>query len=99
MLTLLRMRRVARLQRQPELDGASHPLRRAGSWQPSFFFGAIRDFTNPVALASNLQTTNLGVRSSNVFGRAILRQGTLPRPSRGGARVTNDSGVVRLARA
>ena len=31
--------------------------------------------------------------------RAILRQGTLPRPSRGGARVTNDSGGVRLARA
>ena len=31
--------------------------------------------------------------------RAISRQGTLPRPSRGGARVTNDSGVVRLARA
>ena len=30
---------------------------------------------------------------------AISRQGTLPRPSRGGARVTNDSGVVRLARA
>ena len=99
MLTLLRVRRVARLQRQPELDGASHPLRRAGSWQPSFFFGAIRDFTNPFAQASNLQTTNLGVGSSNLSGRAILRQGTLPRPSRGGARVTNDSGVVRLARA
>jgi hypothetical protein len=29
----------------------------------------------------------------------LQRQGTLPRPSRGGARVTNDSGVVRLARA
>ena len=99
MLTLLRVRRVARLQRQPELDGASHPLRRAGSWQPSFFFGAIRDFTNPVAQASNLQTTNLGVGSSNLSGRAILRQGPLPRPSRGSARVTNDSGVVRLARA
>src|SRR5262249_5530549 len=75
------------------------PLRRAGSWQSSFFFGAIRDFANPVAQASNLQTTNLGVGSSNLSGRAILRQGTLPRPSRGGARVTNDSGVVRLARA
>ena len=68
MLTLLRVRRVARLQRQPQLDGASHPLRRAGSWQPSIFFWAIRDFTNPVAQASNLQTTNLGVRSSNLFG-------------------------------
>ena len=74
MLTLLRVRRVARLRRRPELDGASRPLRRAGSWQPSFFM-AIRDFTNHalnevtlvVALDSNLQTTNLGVRSS---GRA-----------------------------
>jgi hypothetical protein len=36
---------------------------------------------------------------ADLSGRAILRQGTLPRPSRGGARVTNDSGVVRLARA
>jgi hypothetical protein len=37
MLTLLRVRRAARLRRRPELDGASRPLRRAGSWQPSFF--------------------------------------------------------------
>src|SRR5262249_28957435 len=58
---------------QPELDGASHPLRRAGSWQPSFFFGAIRDFTNPVAQASNLQTTNLRVGSSNLSERASNR--------------------------
>jgi hypothetical protein len=35
MLTLLRVRRVARLRRRPELDGASRPLHRAGSWQPS----------------------------------------------------------------
>jgi hypothetical protein len=33
-LTLLRVRRVARLRRRPELDGASRPLRRAGSWPP-----------------------------------------------------------------
>jgi hypothetical protein len=39
------------------------------------------------------------VTCSNRVGRAISRQGTPPRPSRGGARVTNDSGVVRLARA
>jgi hypothetical protein len=37
MLTLLRVRRVARLRRRPELDGASRPLQRAGSWQPSSF--------------------------------------------------------------
>jgi hypothetical protein len=37
MLTLLRVRRVARLRRRPEFDGASRPLRRAGSWQPPFF--------------------------------------------------------------
>ncbi len=36
MLTLLRVRRAARLRRRPELDGASRPLLRAGSWQPSF---------------------------------------------------------------
>jgi hypothetical protein len=36
MLTLLRVRRDARLRRRPELDGASRPLQRAGSWQPSF---------------------------------------------------------------
>lgn len=36
MLTLLRVRRAARLRRQPELDAASCPLRSAGSWQPSF---------------------------------------------------------------
>jgi hypothetical protein len=36
MLTLLRVRRDARLRRRPELDGASRPLHRAGSWQPSF---------------------------------------------------------------
>jgi hypothetical protein len=36
MLTLLRVRREARLRRRPEFDGASRPLRRAGSWQPSF---------------------------------------------------------------
>ena len=36
MLTLLRVRRAARLRRRPELDGASRPLHRAGSWQPSF---------------------------------------------------------------
>jgi hypothetical protein len=36
MLTLLRVRRVARLRRRPELNGVSRPLRRAGSWQPSF---------------------------------------------------------------
>jgi hypothetical protein len=36
MLTLLRVRRGARLRRRPELDGASRPLRSAGSWQPSF---------------------------------------------------------------
>src|SRR5262249_37789690 len=36
MLTLLRAHPVARLQRRPELDGASRPLRTAGSWQPSF---------------------------------------------------------------
>jgi hypothetical protein len=77
MLTLLRVRRVARLRRRPELNGASRPLRRAGSWQPSFF-RAIRDFTNHalnevtlvVARDSNLQTTNLGVGSSNLTGRA-----------------------------
>jgi hypothetical protein len=33
MLTLLRVRRDARLRRRPELDGASRPLHRAGSWQ------------------------------------------------------------------
>jgi hypothetical protein len=37
MLTLLRVRRVAHLRRRPKLDGASCPLQRAGSWQPSFF--------------------------------------------------------------
>jgi hypothetical protein len=31
-LTLLRLRRVARLRRRPELDRASRPLHRAGSW-------------------------------------------------------------------
>ena len=36
MLTLLRVRRAARLRRRPKLDGASRPLRSAGSWQPSF---------------------------------------------------------------
>jgi len=36
MLPLLRVRRAARLRRRPELDGASRPLHRAGSWQPSF---------------------------------------------------------------
>jgi hypothetical protein len=36
MLTLLRVRRAARLRRRPEPDGASRPLRGAGSWQPSF---------------------------------------------------------------
>jgi hypothetical protein len=39
MLTLLRVRRVARLRRRPELDGASRPLRSAGSWQPSSIYG------------------------------------------------------------
>jgi len=39
MLALLRVRRVARLRRRPELDGASRPLRRAGSWQPPSFSG------------------------------------------------------------
>src|SRR6202790_2555690 len=80
MLTLLRVRRAARLRRRPELDGASRPLRRAVSWQPSFF-RAIRDFTNhalnevtlAVARDSNLQTTNLGVGGSNPSGRASLR--------------------------
>jgi len=42
MLTLLRVRRAARLRRRPELDGASRPLRRAGSWQPSFFWATPR---------------------------------------------------------
>jgi hypothetical protein len=37
MLTLLRVRRVARLRRRPEFDGAFRPLHRAGSLQPSFF--------------------------------------------------------------
>ena len=36
MLTLLRVRRAARRRRRPNLVGASRPLRRAGSWQPSF---------------------------------------------------------------
>jgi hypothetical protein len=39
MLTLLRVRRVARLRHRPELDGAFRPRRRAGSWQPSFVLG------------------------------------------------------------
>ena len=42
MLTLLRARRVTRLRRQPEFQGASRPLRRAGSWQPSFFWRGYR---------------------------------------------------------
>jgi hypothetical protein len=36
MLTLLRVRRAARLRRRPELDGVSRPLYSAGSWHPSF---------------------------------------------------------------
>ena len=57
----------------PRLVSATAPTRfeeRRAPGQPSFFFGAIRDFTNPVAQASNLQTTNLGVGSSNLSGRA-----------------------------
>jgi hypothetical protein len=45
MLTLLRVRREARLRRRPELGGASCPLQRAGSLQPSFF-QVIRNFKN-----------------------------------------------------
>ena len=40
MLTLLRVRRTARLWRRPKLDGASRPLRSAGSWRPSFRLSA-----------------------------------------------------------
>jgi glycosyltransferase involved in cell wall biosynthesis len=75
----------ARLRRRPELNGASRPLRSAGSWQPSFFFWEALlavvpsrrsklmwplAHKNRSAAARNLQTTNLGVRSSNLFGRA-----------------------------
>ena len=44
------------------------PASKSGLLAAFIFLGAIRDFTNPVAQASNLQTTNLGVRSSNLFG-------------------------------
>jgi hypothetical protein len=95
MLTLLRVRRSARLRRRPELNGASRPLRRAGSWQPSFceckagalpFFyghpaasgkgapcgcGNRSERLDQFAMLPEPQTTNLGVRSSNLFGRAI----------------------------
>jgi hypothetical protein len=82
------------LRRRPKLDGASRPPRRAGSWQPSFFCGRASwslcrcDDRNQGAWAHrgtygvgrNLQTTNLGVRSSNLFGCATAQ--TIPRLAR-----------------
>jgi hypothetical protein len=80
MLTLLRVRRVARLRRRLELNGASRPLRSAGSWQPSFSWVRPQpcalctphEQTHAAAPArpANLQTTNLGVGSSNLSGPA-----------------------------
>ena len=85
MLTLLRVRREARLRRRPELDGASRPLHRAGSWQPSLSCrrkaGALlsstvsdlcRGWLQPTV--GRIQTTNLGVGSSNPVGRATSGQ-------------------------
>jgi hypothetical protein len=37
MLTLRGCAALRAFWRRPELDGASRPLHRAGSWQPSFF--------------------------------------------------------------
>jgi hypothetical protein len=55
MLTLLRVRREARLRRQPELDGASRPLLRPGSLQqPSFFFGKCHLARCPPRSANNV---------------------------------------------
>jgi len=87
MLTLLRVRRAGHLQRRPELDGASRPLRRAGFWPPSLLLGeAVPSPDCAVAMSATIQLgtrrrarraarelsdTNLGVRSSNLFGRAI----------------------------
>src|SRR5262249_45033545 len=86
MLTLLRVRRAGHLQRRPELDGASRPLRRAGFWPPSLLLGeAVPSPDCAVAMSATIQLgtrrrarraarelsdTNLGVRSSNLFGRA-----------------------------
>jgi len=59
MLTLLRVRRVARLRRRPELDGASRPLHRAGSLQPSFFgrprLTPLWDRPRPIRLVNNIR--------------------------------------------
>ena len=73
MLTLLRVRREAQLRRRSELGGAS----KSGLLCSPSFFQVIRNFKNDavkgfavVGGASNPQTTNLGVRSSNLFGRA-----------------------------
>ena len=46
-------------------------------------------------LKEELRQSREASSSDGHLGGAV----TLPRPSRGGARVTNDSGVVRLARA
>jgi hypothetical protein len=56
MLTLLRVRRAARLRHRPELDGASRPLHRAGSWQPSFREGEVGASQFPVAALVRLIT-------------------------------------------
>src|ERR1700736_1606924 len=40
----------------------------------------------PSASSGDLQTTNLGGRSSNLFGRATLRQGALLGPARAPSR-------------
>jgi hypothetical protein len=69
MLTLLRVRRAARLRRRPELDGASRPLHRAGSWQPSFASARLVPchFLRPSGRISNARQ----VRKSPAAGRHV----------------------------
>jgi hypothetical protein len=83
MLTLLRVRHLARLRRRSKLDGASRPLHRAGLLA-AFIFCECRLTTRdgrhgqfqgnaqepPRPARWLTETTNLGVRSSNLFGRA-----------------------------
>jgi hypothetical protein len=90
MLTLLRVRRVARLRRRPKLDGASRPLRSAGSWQPSFRLSSRGQFTIESRSLDVGRTWNLGKQRdwSRISSRAL--QGVVKE-----AKNTNSRGVAR----